>query len=585
MKHNRRTHFFIQHIILAALLFIGVAQPVWSLPDDCSLENVDCRGPIVPPFVYFTTHGMALSNAVDSAQAAAEYTCSEHFMTPPYGSACACEATIPQFQEGGSYVGGGIIFYPNMNHVSWMFGIERSQYIATPGVTYSLTIGADCDRETESWSAISRQRDLLCPTGYWRNTFTEPHNAYCYKTLDIRKKPIADKTCKVGNPVFIGSGNKQQRESDYQSDTIRFIRTYNSDAPNTATTESIGKQWRHTYDRFISAPSHATDVSGSVYALRQNGDTNHFVLENGVVTEATMTSDRLELTATGWSYITSNNETELYGIDGRLLTITTLSGRTQNLTYDNTGRLTEVSDDTGRTLTFTYDSENRIATMADLDGKLYSYAYDAFGKLTDVTYPDDTLADLTDNPKRLYHYEQTIYPLITPLTGITDENDNRYATWSYDGQGRAISSEHAGGADLTTFTYNADGSTTVTNALGKQTTYHFEDIHGYRYVASVEGHQTSYCAGANKAYSYDANGNISSKTDWNGVTTTYSYDMDRNLELTRTAAVGTPQERTITTEWHPDYRLPLKVTEPGKITEYSYDAQGRKLSSKVSSVQ
>jgi YD repeat-containing protein len=31
------------------------------------------------------------------------------------------------------------------------------------------------------------------------------------------------------------------------------------------------------------------------------------------------------------------------------------------------------------------------------------------------------------------------------LTGITDENGNRFATWAYDSQNRAILSEHAGG--------------------------------------------------------------------------------------------------------------------------------------------
>jgi YD repeat-containing protein len=105
-----------------------------------------------------------------------------------------------------------------------------------------------------------------------------------------------------------------------------------------------------------------------------------------------------------------------------------------------------------------------------------------------------------------------------------------------------------------------------------------------RKVAKVEGHPTSSCEGANKSYSYDANGNVISRTDWNGVTTTYTYDMDRNLELSRTEAAGTPQERTITTEWHPDFRLPVKITEPSKITSFSYDAQGRQLTSSVRSV-
>jgi YD repeat-containing protein len=288
-----------------------------------------------------------------------------------------------------------------------------------------------------------------------------------------------------------------------------------------------------------------------------------------------MTNDRLERTDTGWRYTTGNHDTELYGSDGRLLSIITRSGRTTNLTYNDAGHLTEVSDDAGRTLSFAYDSDSRIITMTAPDGGIYSYEYDGLN-LVKVTYPDDTPNDQSDNPSKSYHYENGLYA----LTGITDENGNRYATWDYS-NGRAILSEHADGADRTTFSYNADGTTTVTNALGKQTTYHFVDIKGYRYISSVEGHPSQYCAGANKAYSYDANGNVLSKTDWNGVSTTYSYDTERNLELTRTEAAGTPEERTITTEWHSEFRLPTRITEPGKVTEYSYDAQGRQLSRTV----
>ena len=60
----------------------------------------------------------------------------------------------------------------------------------------------------------------------------------------------------------------------------------------------------------------------------------------------------------------------------------------------------------------------------------------------------------------------------------------------------------------------------------------------------------------------------------------YSYD-ERSLEVARTAAAGTLQARTVTTEWHPDWFLPVTVTEPDRITHYTYDAQGRQLSQTV----
>lgn len=206
-----------------------------------------------------------------------------------------------------------------------------------------------------------------------------------------------------------------------------------------------------------------------------------------------------------------------------------------------------------------------------------SYSYDDDNRLTSVSYPDGAT--------RKYHYNEAAHTSNTDLpyalTGISDVdttgNETRYDTYSYDAQGRAVSSQHAGGADLTALTYNTDGTTTVTNALGKQSTYHFNVIHGVYKITQVEGHPSQGCAGANKFYTYDANGFMLSKTDWNGNITTYSRDA-KGRELSRTEASGTAQARTITTVWHSDFRLPTKVTEPGKITDYTYDAQSRLLS-------
>jgi YD repeat-containing protein len=68
-----------------------------------------------------------------------------------------------------------------------------------------------------------------------------------------------------------------------------------------------------------------------------------------------------------------------------------------------------------------------------------------------------------------------------------------------------------------------------------------------------------------------SNGQLTSKTDNKGNRTTYIYN-SRGLETSRTEAAGTPQARTITTDWHPTLFLPVTVTEPTRITTYTYDA-------------
>lgn len=81
--------------------------------------------------------------------------------------------------------------------------------------------------------------------------------------------------------------------------------------------------------------------------------------------------------------------------------------------------------------------------MTDPAGGLYTYRYDANNNLTQATYPDGS--------SKTYHYENPSFP--HHLTGISDENGTRFATYAYDSQGRAISTEHAGGQERFEFGY------------------------------------------------------------------------------------------------------------------------------------
>ncbi len=282
---------------------------------------------------------------------------------------------------------------------------------------------------------------------------------------------------------------------------------------------------------------------------------------------------------TGWRYTTADNSVETYTATGKLTSIADSSGLAQTLTYSDastavaiaptTGLLIRVTDTYGHQLNFTYDANSRIITLTDPAGGLYHYAYDTNNNLASVTYPDGT--------GKTYHYENTAFP--HALTGITDENGNRYATYSYDAQGRATSSEHAGGAERVSLVFNADGSTTVTDALNTARTYNFQTILG---VVKSKGQSQpggSGCGASASALNYDANGNVASRTDFNGNRTDYSYDLSRNLETSRTeglTATGatTSATRTITTAWHPTLRLPVQITNGNQQTSYTYNPQG-----------
>lgn len=269
---------------------------------------------------------------------------------------------------------------------------------------------------------------------------------------------------------------------------------------------------------------------------------------------------------TGYRYTNNQNEVETYDANGKLVGISAIDGSSKSLAYTN-NQLTTVSDAFGRAVTFTYDAQGRIETITTEDGA-YGFTYDANNNLSGITYPNGT--------SRTYVYDAPGFP--NHLTGIIDENGNRYATWAYDAQGRAILSEHAGGAERGTLTYNANGTTTDVDALGQVRIYKFETINGIKRLIQTTGPACQSCGGSTQTTTYDTYGNPDLVTDFNGAITDYDYDLTRNLEVKRIEAKGTAQQRTIATHWHPTYRLPTQIAAPLKLTTYSYDANGLLLS-------
>lgn len=383
--------------------------------------------------------------------------------------------------------------------------------------------------------------------------------------INPHKCPFGCETS-TGNPINFSLGFKHQTESDYANGVLSFKRYYRSDADWYA--NSVGQRWRHNYDRFVVVTGDkavVTNEAGLVHTFEDDGSGNWKPIAEDNDLTAT-----LESIPTGYLYTTPSDTREYYNTDGRLIRIEFRGGESLNLTYDALNRLASVSDESGRSLGFSYNgSDKPIISMSTPDG-VYSYSYGLNNNLTSVTKPD--------TKTRKYHYEDTNF--INALTGITDENGVRYATYGYDGQGRAISSEHAGGVNNHTIAYNADDSVTTTNPLGKQTTYRFETILGVRKVVKVEGHQSAHCAAANKASTYDERGFLKSKTDWIGNVTTYERDA-RGLVTLMTEAAGSNAQRTTTYTYDSLYRLPETITETGKVTTYQYDAEGRTVSESV----
>jgi YD repeat-containing protein len=361
-----------------------------------------------------------------------------------------------------------------------------------------------------------------------------------------------------------------------------------------------------------------TVTASEVKLIRNTGQSFIFTLVSGVWqadADINYRLDELKDTAgirTGWQVATPDDSVETYSLIGDLSSITDHSGITQTLTFSDAttatsiapfpGLLIKVTDNFGRSLNFAYNSTGQMSTMADPSNNVFTYSYDANGNLSTVTYPDDTPMDSTDNPKKTYLYGEAVNVSATPnpgvnythaLTGITDENGVRYGTYKYDATGLAVSTEHTGGIEKYSLNYAADGmSTTVTDPLGSVRTTHLTTVLGVVKPTGTDQPLGSGCGPASSAISYDGNGNVAARTDFNGHTTCHKYDLGRNLETARVegltgapdctalladGAALPPNARKVSTDWHPSYRLPMKIAEPKRLTSYTRDAAGNAL--------
>jgi RHS repeat-associated protein len=388
----------------------------------------------------------------------------------------------------------------------------------------------------------------------------------------------------TGNPINAANGNKFEVETDYVFGSVPFRRSYNRYGLGAS---AFGTRWDATF--FTSLTQEASSPNKATVS-RPDGRRFVFQLSGGSWQPDADVSDRLvRLTdgsgnTTGWTYTSADDDSvETYDPAGRLISIVYRGGLSYSLTYSTSstplavaprpGLLISVSDAFGHTLNFAYDTRARVKTVTDADAKLYQYAYGADNTLISVTFPDGS--------QRTYVYNEPTNMgganFRSMLTGIVDEGNVRYATFKYDIQGRAISTEHGSGINKYTISHGPSGSSSVTDPLGTVRNHSFQTLHGVFRNTALSQPCNSGCGSNAQSTSYDANGNIASKIDFSGNTTNYVHDLSRNLETSRTEAHGTPRARTITTQWHATYRLPTQIDEPGERTTFTHDANGNVL--------
>jgi len=335
---------------------------------------------------------------------------------------------------------------------------------------------------------------------------------------------------------------------------------------------------------------------------------------SGVFTPSASTNDRLLGVTGGYRYIDASTQAqETYDSTGLLTRIDLASGG--NLTYENStgstpaadapgpGYLLSVTDSFGRSIRFQYDSAGRLTRVTDPAGVVVLFNNGGSENLLSVQWQDSRT--------RQFLYENAKFPWA--LTGIVAETGIRLATIAYDDDGRAISSGLAGGVNQYTVSYGQAPKVTVSDtydanadvvqrtrslqapvapqatlANGSVSDYGVTTVAGRPGVASKSQPAGAGCAASTQSQTFDANGNAASIDDFNGTRSCYAHDLSRNLQtvkveglsqaascssvLTANAALPANSRKT-STQWHPDWRLAVKVASPGRLTTNVYNGQ------------
>lgn len=417
-----------------------------------------------------------------------------------------------------------------------------------------------------------------CNPGYSEDVDSGTCKAAATPILVASAPTAAPTDPNCSNPINGAGGNKYQHEIDLiatPESPLAFERHYNAVV---SLSRSLSRGWRHTYDRMLIAVE--PELGSSAYAYRPDGRIAAFVrTESGWEPQAHVLDRLVDVMVDGqrqWQLLNhQDNSTEVYNARGYLLAIVHANGRRLTLAYDHLDRIVSVTDVlSGRQLRFTHTgpTSHRIATLTTPDGGVIRYGYSeaaGFPQLTTVTYPGSATVS------RQYRYNEAEHTgganLPNALTGILDGAGTRIARYAYDAQGRGILSEHAGGVNRHTLAYNADGSTTVTDALGTARVYRYTDINGRLRQTSVSQPPGAGCGAASAARTYDAFGNIARSTDFKGVVTTQAWEGQRALNTETIEGAGSENPRTTRTQWHPHWHLPLRLSKPGQRFTYRYN--------------
>lgn len=574
-------------LLLSFLILGGISKPAEAATFNYTgpaFSIPECTGQFTPSSICVSGNITGFITVPDSVVA------SGHANADQITSWSISAAGVTLSSSGGNWLN------PNETGISFSNGLPTTWgFAAATSITATYAKGGNSI--VTSWTGAGGSDEFLAGSTNGTDTYsavgivyTPPSGAW---TLTVGKT-LGDCGCnatpgspQVGHPITVGTGNMFEQVTDYATagqNPLSFTRYYNSLGSTIYSgtfAKTLGVNWRGTYDSYLHITP-ATGQATSVVAERADGQALNFAFNGSSWTTDTDVDATLTQSGSTWTFKDRNDTVFLYTSNstgkGLLDSITLRNGYAQNLTY-NGNQLQTVTDSYDRKLGFSYSSTGMLETVTTPDTLVLTYGFTAAtggNQLTSVLY------NTSPDTSQTYVYENADLPFA--LTGIIDENNNRFAAWTYDKLGRALTSQHGTGtstADLTTLSYNSNGTTTVTNAFGVADTYTFSTLQNAPKVTQISRAATSTTAKATEAFSYDSNGYKASQTDWNGNEIKY-VNNSHGLPTTIDEAIGTSVARTTTIAYNSTWvHLPATITTPGLTASFTYDSKGELLTRKL----